>query len=93
MYALVGIADDVGQVLMRIHILHTLSVVHIGVVRDRQRGLFIVRDAVCLLFGNLLAVFCVKIFCRHRGQRACRLRADGKRTWNNRCRHRQRLSR
>ena len=67
MYALVGITDDVGQVLMRIHILNTFGIIRVGVVCDRLRGLFLVRDAVCLLLDNLLAVFCVKIFCRHRG--------------------------
>ena len=69
---------------MGIDVLDTLGVVRVGVVCDRLRGLFLVRDAVCLLFGNFLAVFCVKILGRHRGQRACGFRACGERIRDNR---------
>ena len=83
--AFVRVADDIGQVLMRVDVLDAFGVIDVGVVLDLLRRFFRMRDAVGFRCGDLLAVFRVEELGRDLGQCAFR-RGEGRRRER---RHRQ----
>ena len=70
--AFVRVADDIGQVLVRVDVLDALRVIDVGVILDLLRRLFFMRDTIGFRRGDLLAVFRVKELGRDLGQCAFR---------------------